>query len=126
MVGGAFMTARDKFQVRVSGSIAGATTDQQLSAIVPTGEKWHISRVVFAHAVDNRNFSGGFQLEWGSGASFVFITGAYLTGATFNDKIDQTFTGDGTKRFRLTRQNLDPTTAKQMSVVIDGFKRIGD
>jgi hypothetical protein len=120
------MTARDKFQVRQSGSIAAITTDQQLSAIVPLNEKWHIDRVVFAHANDSRNWSGGFQLEWGSGGSFVFITGAYLTGATFHDKVDQTFIGDGAKRFRLTRQNLDPTTAKQMSVVIDGFKRIGD
>ena len=119
-------TARDKFQTRITGSVAASTTDQQLSAIVPNNEKWHLGRVVFAHANDNRNISGGFQLEWGDAVGgWTFITGCYLTGATFNDKIDQTFTGNGVKRFRLTRQNLD-TVAKTMSVVIDGFKRIGD
>lgn len=118
------MTIRPRNQIVIQGTVAGGATDQQLSAILPVSEVWHLERVIFAHGLDNRNYSGGFRLEWGSGATWEFITGAYLTGNTMIIPIKQDYTGDGSKRFRLTRQNLDPTAAKNMHVVIDGFKKL--
>ena len=119
------ITDRPSNQITITNVVAANSTDVQTSAVIPSGESWHIERVIFAHGDDNRGFSGGFKMEWGSaGSGWVFVTGAFLTGNTMIIPVLNDFLGDGSKRFRLTRQNLDPANSKNMQVIIDGFKRI--
>jgi hypothetical protein len=113
---------RDKFQIVFRNSVAASTSDTQLSAIFGIGDKVYIDRVMFADRNLGNNVSGGFLFEWGSGGSFEIIAAAYLTGNTAVYKIDRTFTGDGVKRFRLTRQNNN-TAAKELVIIVEGNKR---
>lgn len=121
------MTDRTRVQIKFDTTVAAGVTDTQLSAIVPSGEVWNLQRIIFAHADSGNNISGGFQVDWGdAGGGWEFLYGAYLTGSTYEIIVGRDFVGDGTKRLRCIRQNLDPAgAAKRMTLLIEAFKKLG-
>ena len=85
-------------------AVAGATTDTQLSAIVPTGQ------VVFLKSFGGSDVKNAgndpdsiIAIQWGSGVSWTTIRAG--SGQFFETTVGAEFVGDGVKRFRLVRQN---------------------
>jgi hypothetical protein len=128
MVSGSFavmaIISRDPIQVVYDSSISPGV-DVQSSPVIPNGEKWEITRVIFADKAINDGMSGGFQLDFGSGGSREIIFAAYLLGQTQCLEINKIFVGDGSAVFRYIREN-NAAVAKKMFVMVEGFKRIGD
>jgi len=116
--------ARDRIQIVHNGSIPNGI-DVQNSPIIPTGQRWHISRIIFADKGINDGLSGGFQVDFGSGGSREILASAYLTGNTIILDINRTFTGDGVKLFRYIRVN-EAAVSKEIFLMVEGFKRFGD
>ena len=116
--------ARDEVKKVIRGNVAGLATDTFETENVPAGQKWQISSVVFADQSVGDGKSGAYSLEWGAPGAFDLVEAAYLTGNTWCQELHRVFTGDGTKRFRVRRQNTS-ALPKDMVVIISGFKRIG-
>jgi len=112
---------RPKYSILIDSS-AAAGTNTTNSDIIPSGQSWSISKVLFADQNIGDNKSGGFRFEFGTGSTWELIAGAYLTGNTITYEINRAFFGDGVKRFRVIRVN-NSASAKNMIVYIEGFKR---
>jgi hypothetical protein len=101
------MTARTRVTLKFDDDVLSGATKIDNSPVIPNGQTWRVSRLICAHADDGSHISGGFQLEWGEAGSWEFVSAAYLTGDTKEYAVKKDFTGDGTKTFRIIRQNLD-------------------
>lgn len=117
--------SRERVQVIHNNAVAATTTNVASSPIIPNGQIWQISRITFADKSINDGLSGGFQIDFGSGGSREIIGSAYLTGNTIVLTINRTFMGDGSAVFRYIRVN-NSSVSKDMFLMIEGFKRIGD
>lgn len=115
---------RDEIKKIIRGNVAGGLLDSFETEVVPNGQKWQLSSLVFSDQGIGDGKSGGFTLEWGTTGSWDFVEGGYLTGTTWRQEMNRVFIGDGVKRFRIRRQN-NSLLPKDMIVVIAGFKRIG-
>lgn len=115
---------RDRIQTIHNNSIA-VGNDIQTSPVIPTGQVWQITRIIFADKAINDGMSGGFQVDFGTGSTREIIMASYLLGNTIAMTINKTFTGDGVKVFRYIRTN-NGAMAKDMFLMVEGFKRIGD
>ena len=113
---------RDRIQIIRNNSIA-VGTDVQSSPVVPSGQEWHITRIIFADKGIDDGLSGAFQVDFGSGGSREILMAAYLTGSTLALDINRTFTGDGSAVFRYIRVN-NAAVAKDMFLMVEGFKRL--
>ena len=118
------MISRDRVQIIHDNSIPTGN-DVQLSPIIPDGEIWQVSKITFADKAINDGLSGGFQVDFGAGGSFEILQSAYLVGDTLVVNINRVFTGDGAKTFRFIRAN-NSAVPKEMFLMVEGFKRIGD
>jgi hypothetical protein len=118
------MTARDRVSLRYDADVSAGAADIQTTSIIPNGETWTVERFICAHGNDGTNISGGFQVDWGSAGSWETLGLSYITGDTKVMPIYRDFTGDGVKKFRFIRQNLDGTNSKKMVIVAEGFKRL--
>ena len=116
------MGTRPKILIKFDSQLTAGQTKVDHSPIVPSGQKWLIKRVIFAHADINHNISGGFQVDWNVGGADEFFSAAYLTGDTTEILYQHTITGDGIKKLRCVRQNLDTVNVKDMLIVIEGIK----
>lgn len=106
--------------------VGGGAEDVQDTDVIPTGEAWHISKVVFAHADSGFGFSGELELLFGDDASgYESIARAYMTGDTKEYYLDRDFEGNSKSLFRTRRNNLDPSNDAKMFVSIKGYKKIG-
>lgn len=120
-------TSRDLIQQVYRSNIAAGTTDIQVVGTPPAGERWQVSRVIFADEGINDGLSGAFAVDWGTGpaASRQIITATHLTGNTYCEHLSQVLLGDGTNELRVIRKN-NGATPKEMVIILEGFKRIGD
>lgn len=116
--------ARNRIQI-IHGNSIPVGNDIQTSAVVPDGQVWQITHITFADKAINDGMSGGFQVDFGTAGSREIIMAAYLLGNTISVPIKRTFTGDGIKVFRFIRTNA-AAVAKEMFLLVEGFKRIGD
>lgn len=116
--------SRERIQIIYENELS-VGEDIQVSDIVPVGEVWQIRRITFADVSINNNNAGLFKVDYGVDGARDILAVAYLTGNTIAICIDRTFTGDGTKRFRLIRE-VQSNPAKKMLIYMEGFKRIGD
>ena len=118
-------TDRDRIHIVKKGNVAAATTETDLSAVVPASKSWHIKRITFGDESINDGLSGFFEVDWGIGATREVLSQGFLMGNTFVFLIDRSFQGDGSKLFRFKRTNPS-ASAKKMFLMIEGFKREGD
>lgn len=118
------ITSRDRIQIVYREAIAPGI-DVQSSTVIPSGQIWHVTRIIFADHSVNDGISGGFQVDFGSGGSRDIVLAGYLTGNTIAIDINRSFTGDGSAVFRYIREN-NSATDKKMFLMAEGFKRIGD
>ena len=118
-------TDRSRIHIVKKGNVAAATTDTQLSIVVPSNKCWHIKRITFGDEAINDGLSGHFEIDWGIGGTREVISQGFLMGNTFVFNIDRTFDGDGSKLFRFKRTNPS-ASAKKMFIMFEGFKREGD
>jgi len=117
--------SRDRVQVVYNNEVAPTSVVIETSPIIPAGQSWQISRVIFGDRAIGDGMSGGFQVDWGNGGSWEVIAAAWLTGNTMEFKVNRAFTGDGVKKFRYIRLNKS-ASSKEMFLMAEGFKRIGD
>lgn len=120
------MPSRDRFLEKFDSDVAAGVTDTATGTIIPNGETWQLHKIIFAHANNGNNVSGGFQIEYGQSGAWNFVTALYLTGSTKEIVFNKTFTGDGAKRFRVHRVNLDAANTRKLVVIMEGFKRLGE
>lgn len=118
------MAARSRVQKSFRDEVPPGNKIDLMTAI-PNEEIWQVSWALFSDKNIGDNISGGFALEWGSGGEWEVIHIGFLTGNIHRLDINRSFTGNGTKRFRIIRQN-NSAVNKDMLVVLEGFKRIGD
>lgn len=118
------MIQRSRVQVIHNNAIP-AGINVESSPIVPSGQTWQITRIIFADNAIDDGLSSGFQVDFGSGGTREILAAAYLLGNTLIVPINRTFTGDGSAVFRYIRENKSVST-KDMFLMIEGFKRIGD
>jgi len=112
--------SRDRLQFVYESQITKNDLQTE-SEIIPDGEIWQIKRITFADlAQPQNNWAGSFKVVFGDDTLAI----AYLLGNTLSIDINRTFTGDGVLDLITTRENLG-NTDKRMSVMIEGFKRIG-
>ena len=116
---------RGRLKKQYTGQVLKKSEEVDLYDPIPDGERWQLSWVLFADESKGTKESGGFLVEFGEGTTWDFVAGAYLTGDTFQFQVNQIYIGDGVKHFRLKRIN-DSNDDKNMLIVVDGFKRIGD
>jgi hypothetical protein len=118
------MTSRDRISLRFDADVVAGATVVDNSPIIPSGETWKLDRLICAHGDDGTNISGGFQVDWGQTGSWETVTASYITGDTKDMVIGKDYTGDGVKKFRFIRVNLDSTNSKKMLIIAEGFKRL--
>ena len=118
------VVTRDEVKRVFRGNVAAGATDSVETESVPTGQRWQIATVVFADQGIGDSKSGAYSFEWGTTGAWDLVEAAYLTGNTWRQELNRVFTGDGTKRFRIRRQNTS-AVARDMVVILTGFKRIG-
>jgi len=116
---------RERVLLRYDSSVPPTTIGIDLTPILPIGETWQVVRFIFADPNNGDNISAGFQVDYGSGGTWEFVNGGYLSGNTSEIILNKTFTGDGIKRFRAIRNNLS-ASAKTPLLIIEAFKRLGD
>ena len=112
--------SRDRVQVVHEGSIIPGPDIKQ-SPIIPAGETWMISRIIFADGGIGDGISGAFRVDYGT---TDILLAAYLTGNTMAIEINREFTGDGAKRFRFIRVNHSAED-RSMVIIVEGRKKIG-
>ncbi len=116
---------RDRIEIIEESDIGGNTEDIQ-THIIPAGEKWQIKRITFADIKQPSNqWSGSFKVDFGVDLDRELLMVAYLLGQTISLDINRVFVGNGTKGFRVIRDNLG-AQSKPMFVFVEGFKRNSD
>jgi len=117
------VTERTRIQLIYEDDISAGEVVNEL--IVPAGEVWQLTRIIFGDMSKNDSKSGVFKVDFGVGADLDVIAIAYLSGSTLPLSINRPFVGDGIKAFRFIRENQS-NPAKKMLIFVDGFKRNGD
>jgi len=116
---------RPRIEIIEDSEIGGSNIDIQ-THIIPANETWQIERITFADLKQpSNNWSGSFKVDYGNSLDTrQILMVAYLFGTTISLDIKRIFTSDGTKEFRIIRENLG-AQAKSMFVYMEGFKRVG-
>jgi hypothetical protein len=104
-------------------TIPGGAPTLNLSAIVPAGETWRIQNLFCADVATGDGRSGIFILEWGSAGTWEMVQAVALTGGSYLAMIEKDFVGNGTKRFRFSRENTS-MGVRRMYANLKGFKAI--
>ncbi len=115
------LISRDRVQKIYDDEIIPGLDIQTL--VIPDGESWQITRLIFADKAINDGLSGGFQVDFGTGGTREHIAAAYLLGGTVALDIKRCFLGDGIKEFRFIREN-NAAVNKKMYLLAEGFKRL--
>lgn len=114
------MAAKTVINLIVENTVAQGATAISESAIVAAGKTVRLMRFGGYERSMSANTTGIIALQWGQGASWETIRAG--GGSTpFDFVLNRTFIGDGSKKFRLVRQNRDPggTAAKEMVAWIE-------
>jgi len=109
--------ARTRVDKYVAGNVASGATSVDTLAEIPSGQVWRLMH--FGGAAPQPAIVG-LQVNTGSGWQTMRATAG--TGQADDFLIDRDYTGDGTVRFRIVRQNLHSAT-QQIVAWLEAFKR---
>lgn len=110
--------SRTRVVFNVNNSVASNNFDIFQAPIIPNGETWQITRVLFADFNTGDNRSGGFLVDYGSSDPREIIAQAYLTGNTIDLSLQTLVVGDGIKRLRIIRENNSSQSKKLVAMVV--------
>jgi len=101
-------------------TLAASGSDANDTPPVPSG----VAAVVTVFGGADINLGDGkssaYLLQWGTVGSFQDVAVVSVSGNTFEQRIDQSFLGDGQKFFRIMRQN-NSSFAKRCPVWLKGY-----
>lgn len=97
------MATKTTYEIYHDSSVASGATDLQLSPIIPIEKTVRILSFGGFDPNIGDNKSSIIALQWGSGPDWKTIRAG--GDGTFEFVLNKDFVGDGTKRFRLARQN---------------------
>ncbi len=113
------MSSIEPFQKKFVNSISSGSDVQPFTPV--DGDKWRITRILFADKNIGDNLSGSFIVDWGVEGDRDVIDAAFLTGNTIDIKKNLTIVGDGIKEIRFIREN-NSASAKKMVIIVEGHK----
>jgi len=96
------MANKTVYDLTYDSSVAASTTDIQLSPIVASGKQVRVKKFGGLDPAIGDNIDSLIALQWGSGGSWAAVV---VGSKQFQYEINKVFTGDGSKRFRIVRQN---------------------
>jgi len=90
----------------LTSEVNANSTDTETSPKIQNGKTWVVEKVGFTEPIlDIYGYSSEFALQWGSSGNWDDIRIAAIAGNTIEMTINESFIGDGTKRFRMIRKN---------------------
>jgi hypothetical protein len=107
------MAKKAKQDSTLDNSVAGTTTLTEVLPIIQLGKVARLINFGGYDPVGSDGIGGIISLQWGSGTTWQTIRAGGYGSFDFNWEKGIDFTGDGTKRFRIVRQNRS-STAKVM------------
>jgi hypothetical protein len=116
-------STREAIYMSTDSNVGGSAYEETLlpASAIPVGT---IARIVRFGGTDvPKGDAKGvvIALFWGSGGTWQLVRAAGLMGNVVDFEINRDFVGDGTKQFKVRRQNLS-TSAKPIPVWLEGFK----
>lgn len=115
--------SRSAVLFNIDTDVNSLSIDVFSAPIQPNGETWQITRIIFADKNIGDNISGGFLVDYGSGATRTIIAQAFLTGNTLDLKMQTLTLGNGSDRLRIIREN-NSLSAKKMVCMVSAFKKL--
>lgn len=112
--------ARALIDKYLDDSVPASTQDIWSSVVVPTGEVWHVSR--FGGAATGKALIG-LQRRIATGPAVWESLRAVAAPGHFEFDINREFTGDGTLRFRILRDEQS-ASAQLLFAWLEGWKVI--
>ena len=109
------MAKKTKHEVMIDSSIGASASLAELGEIIPTGKIARLSNFGGYDPIGSDGVGAIISLQWGSGNSWLTIRVGGFGSFDFNWEKGVDFIGDGTKRFRIVRQNRS-SVAKVISV----------
>jgi len=109
--------ARERIDLYLDDTVAPGSPSVELLNVVPNGQVWRIMHFGGAAA-----YSGIIAFQVYAGTEWKTVRATAGPGQGDDFLIDRDFTGNGTIRFRIVRQNLH-TASQQMVAWLEAFKR---
>lgn len=101
-------------------NLTAGSTDTNDSSPIPNGKIVMITAFGGADINLGDSKSSAYLLQWGTVGAFTDIAAIAFTGGTFEYKMNASFLGDGSKFFRIMRQN-NSASNKRCPVWVKGF-----
>lgn len=109
------MAKKKKHEIMLDNSVGASSSLIDLGEIIPSGAVARLSNFGGYDPIGSDGVGSIISLQWGSGNSWLTIRVGGLGSFDFNWEKGVDFIGDGTKRFRIVRQNRS-SVAKVISV----------